>query len=155
MSAATVRLWSRLEVVVNGQVIAAGRRLTDAPHKISLASGIVHEQTVSIAAGSSAKLFDVDDDIADFDLLWIESDQTVVLQLVTDDDADVGEELGTVTLTGSGTAGTYGPPFFLVGDDSYANFTVDFAGGTLDVIERINAKNNGSSAAQVHLLALT
>lgn len=80
-----------------------------------------------------------------FKLLVLESDQEVVVEFVTDDGNDVGEEVYTVTLSA-------GIPLILGGDGSYANYTVNFAGGTLDVIEAIRAKNLGATDAVVRLL---
>ena len=74
------------------------------------------------------------------------------------DDADVGEVVSTKPLIGSGTAKTYGVPFILAGDDSYASdHTAGFeVVGTLDVIERITARNlSTTNTARVHLFGAT
>lgn len=120
------------------------------PIKVNAASDVKHVQTFSVAAAGTQELFDVADDIADFDFLMVISDKdSVVLQLVTDDDNSIGERAYTVQLAA-------GVPFILASKRSYANFTVDFAGGTLDNIERMNVKNlQATDAAKVTLLAFT
>lgn len=82
---------------------------------------------------------------ASFKLLVLESDQDVVVEFVTDDGGEVGEEVYTVTVSA-------GLPLILGSDQSYANHSVNFAGGTLDVIEAIRAKNLGATDANVRLL---
>lgn len=82
---------------------------------------------------------------ASFKFLVVESDQEVVVEFITDDGNDVGEEIFTVTVSP-------GLPLILGSDQSYANYVVNFGGGTLDVIETIRCKNLGAADAKVRLL---
>lgn len=82
---------------------------------------------------------------ASFSLLVLESDQEIVVEFVTDDGGEVGEEVYTVTVSP-------GIPLILGSDQGYADYTVNFADGTLDVIEAIRAKNLGATDANVRLL---
>lgn len=80
-----------------------------------------------------------------FKLCVLESDKEVIVEFVTDDGNEVGEEVYTVTLSP-------GIPLILGSNQSYANYTVNFAAGTLDTIEAIRAKNLGGTDAKVRLL---
>lgn len=152
---ATLNFYCYVQGVINEQNVEFGSLRT--PTVLTIGSNIRVINELSIAASSNSKIFDVDDDLSDFDLLWVASDRDLILQLVTDDDGDNGERAFTLPLIGSGTAGRYGFPFVLLADDSYANHTVDnFASGTLDVIERVDARNNdATNAAKVILFAAT
>lgn len=119
-------------------------------------TGRVFDQTFSIGTSTAVKVFDIDEDLGDFDFLCITCDFDLMLELVTDDDGNVGEEFCTMGLLGTGKANKHGIPFILARDDSYANATVAFAGGTLDLIETIRVKNlSGSQAATCRVFAVT
>ena len=149
----TLNLLQYASVRVDGRIYEVGS-LTK-PHGIDV-TGLVHEQIHTVGTETTVKIFDIDDDISDFDFLFIESDQDLILELVTDDDGDVGEEVFTVGLDGSGTAGKYGGAFVLCRDTSYANYTVNFGGGTLDNIETIRVRNlNDTTTAKVHIVAVS
>lgn len=142
--ASTVRLFQRAEVSLDGETLSLGGEFN--PLSITV-DGLLHDQRHSVAAAATAKILDIDEDIASFDFLWIQSDQDIIIELVTDDDGDIGERVGTVGLLADGA-------FVLTTDDSYANHTVAFAAGTLDVIETIRVKNVSSDTAHVRVVAL-
>jgi hypothetical protein len=151
---ASIYNYSYVLATVNGRKYEFGSLTT--PTTIAAAGDDVYELITSVAVSTSIKIFDVDEDLADFDFLLVAADWDLQLQVVVDDDGDVGEAAFTLPVEGSGTTGTWGPPVIFASDDSYANYTVDFAGGTLDVIERLNVKNNSATqAAQVVCLAFT
>jgi hypothetical protein len=101
-------------------------------------------------------LFTAGTELADFDILLLASDYDLMVELTTDYGNDVGDEPHTFGLLGSGTTGTWGPPLILTRDDSYANYTVNFGGGTLDVIDRVRVRNlSASQAAQCLIMAAT
>lgn len=88
-----------------------------------------------------------EDAVSDFDLLVIVSDYGgVIVEFTTDKGGEVGTEVFTVELVAN-------LPLVLGSDGSWANYTVDFAGGTLDVIDRIRVRNptGASSSANVRV----
>ena len=142
--AETIKLTSRYEVVVNGVIYSLG---SSEPVSISVA-GQNFQQRMACAQNTTVTLLDTTADLADFDFLFIVSDQDVYLELVTDDDASIGERSYTVLLAA-------GVPFVLGSDNSYANYTVNFGGGTIDVITTIRARNLGATTANISIAAWT
>ena len=140
----TLKITARYEVLVDGVLYALG---PTAPASLSVA-GQNFCQRVTVAQNTTVNLLDVTQDLADFDFLFVVSDQDVMLELVTDDDDGVGEEAYTVELKA-------GIPFLLASDTSYANYTVNFGGGTLDVITTVRARNLGATTANVSIHAWT
>ena len=118
------------------------------PVSVTASTGIVHDQSFSLATATTVKIFDIDEDLADFDVLVIVSDTNVYLETVVDDDADVGEVASTIPITAN-------VPFILGRDDAYANYTVNFAGGTLDVIETLRIRNVSGGTAIINIFAAT
>ena len=114
-------------------------------------TGEVENKTFDIATSATVKVFDIDESpLGDFNVLAIEVDNDAIVEFVTDDDADVGEEVFTIGLKGGGV------PLVIGRDESYANYTVNFGGGTLDVIETVRIKNlSGSNAVKAHVLIIT
>lgn len=144
-----VRIWSYIEVDdAFGVTHKLGDPPADTPRQFSI-DGDVHDKTYSVANGSTQKLYDVDDDIGDFDVLAIVSTQNLLLQIVIDDDGDNGESYQVHTLRAY-------IPFLLGTDDGLASDgSVDLFDGTADLVERINCKNSSGSAADVRILAGT
>lgn len=150
----TARVWQRVEIEIDGNTFGIGSR--EVPQTITIGDDESFVKTFNVAASGTTEIFDVDNDMSEFDILAVRCDRNLILELVTDDDGDVGEEDFTVGLLGTGTDDDFGPLFILTRDDSYANYTVAFAGGTLDVIERLTVKNlDSSNAAKVQILAAT
>jgi len=151
---ATVNCYNYIIATVNGKRYEFGS-LTE-PQAITAAGNDVYELVTTVATSTAIEIFDVADDLADFDFLIVACDQDLMLEMVVDDNAGVGEEEFTVKLTGSGTTGEWGVPFILSSDVSYANYTQAFAAGTLDKIERLTVKNlSAVTTAQVLCLAFT
>lgn len=112
--------------------------------------GRVSDEDFSVAASTTVTLYDATvDSVSAFDFLWIESDEDVVLEFITDQNNGVGKEVYTVTLIGGGE------PFLLGSNVSYANYTTNFAGGTLDVIDKILCRNLGTDTATVRRVVVT
>lgn len=143
--ALSVKYVSYFEVAANGVVIRGGSL---SPVSISAGSDLIHDQTVTLATATTTTLFNDTEDIADFDFLFIVSTQDVYLELTTDLDNSVGDELYTLPLTAN-------VPFVLARDDSYANYTANFGGGTLDTIERIRCRNISGSTATIRTVAIS
>lgn len=147
---ANVYLYSYLVGNINGERYEAGSLTIPVGKTVTLAYEIIK----SVAPTTTVELFDATEDLSAFQLLWIASDFDLMLELSTDTNATYGERDATVELVGSGTALTYGTPFILAGDASYANYTVNFAAGTVDVIDRIRARNlSSTNTAKVRILA--
>lgn len=119
-------------------------------------TGEVKPIVVDVATETTVKLLDVSvDHMTAFSYVMIAADQDVMIELVTDDGNEVGERVYTIKIEGSGTAGTYGPAFELHSNVSYANYTVNFAAGTLDTIETIRVRNlSTTTAAKVRMIAV-
>lgn len=148
----TLSLYSFMSVKLDGRPIEAGS--LQIPATLQIES--VHDQVVSVGTSTTVDIFDVADDLADFDFLWVQTDFDLMLELVTDSNASIGRMPYTVGLKGSGVANQYGPPFLLARDDSYANYTITFGGGTLDLIERITVRNlSATQAARCLVIAAT
>lgn len=151
---ASIHVFRYVIATVNGRTYKFGS-LAEPIATITAGSNLAHEVIRSVAQNITATLYDATTDIADFDYMLCASDQDVLLELTTDQNNGVGDEPYTVPLSGSGTANEYGLPFDLGRDDSYANYTVNFGGGTLDVIDRVRVRNLGSTTANVVCLAFT
>lgn len=101
---------------------------------------------IDIAPETTVTLFDVATGRLDqFDFAWIQTDFDVMLELITDDGNDIGQEEATLELKGTGTANKLGPALILGSDASYAGYTTNFGAGTLDKIEKILARNLSES----------
>lgn len=86
--------------------------------------------------------------ISDFDTMCLISDGNLDIELTTNE-GDSNEELYTLRLVD-------GLPLFLGADDSYYNHSAsDAYGGTLDVIDKIRAKEPDGSAKRLHILLIT
>ena len=142
---ATLDLYQFFTVTINGIPYTMGSMA--APDQITLGDETVFWERRSIAASATwdAWATGTEEPLTDFDFLCCESNGSdVVIELTTDKGAEVGTEVYTYQLTAD-------VPFILTSDDSYANYTVDFAGGTLDVIDQIRIKNLNASARIVTL----
>ena len=106
------------------------------------------DKTVDVAASTTVTLFTAGTELADFDFLAITVDGDVMLELSTDINNGVGDENFTVQVTED-------CPFILGSDTSYANYTVNFGAGALDLIERIRCRNLGTSTVRVRILLYT
>ena len=111
-------------------------------------------KVVTVGTTTTKKVFDsTEDDIADFDFLWMACDRDLYVELTTDQGNQVGDELYTFLLKGSGTANKYGVPFILDDDNSYAAYGSNFSAGTLDVVDRIRVRNLSTTNAAQLLIA--
>lgn len=150
---AKVHLQQFLSIQVNGQVTQLGGLVTPTTLDVT---GLVYDKKVLCALNTTKKLFDVTTDLADFNVLAFETDYDVIIELVTDDDNSVGERSYTFELKGSGIEGVMGPAIIFTSDSSYANYTVNFAGGTLDVIQTARCRKiSGAATATVRCVAIT
>ncbi len=147
--ATTLRFWRYFQLQVNGVTHKGGHLST--PVTVSL-DGDVFDVTNTIAATTTwdAWTSGAEQSVTDFDFLYIESElDDVLVELTIDNAGDVGDEIITIQLKKD-------IPLILGSDTGYANYTADFAGGTLDVIDRIRIRNPSSaSTAAVRVLLAT
>lgn len=144
---ATVKLTTYYEVTVDSIVYRLGS-LTS-PVSVTVGTGESDIRRDVVAQNTTKTLVDVTaGPLTDFDFLAIKSDQDVILEMVTDDDGSTGERAYTVKLLA-------GNLFVLTSDVSYANYTVNFGGGTLDKITTVRVRNLGSTSANVESHAWT
>lgn len=139
---AEIRIIHRVEVDDGTRVYSLGD-LT--PVSVSI-TGLPFCQGYSIATATTTKVFDIDEDLASFKCLWILSTQDVFMELVVDDDNDVGEVSSAHKLRAN-VIHTVGH------DDAKANYTVNFAAGSDDNIETVRIRNESGSTATVVVLA--
>jgi hypothetical protein len=111
--------------------------------------GEVHETVVNVGTETTTKVFDITTStLSSFDVLWIESDKDVYVEFVVDDGNNVGEEVWAQKLR-AGTA--IAMPY----DDAKANYTVNFAGGSDDVVETVRVRNESTTdTASVRLIVI-
>lgn len=146
---ATLRFWRGFHVEVDG----VARRGGDIAQPVSITiAGAVKDDVKVIGTTTTwdAWASGAEEPLSDFDFLWIESElDGVQVELTIDKGAEVGREVLTITLKKD-------VPLVLADDAGFANYTVDFAGGTLDVIDQIRIRNpDGTNTANVRLFMAT
>ena len=110
-------------------------------------------QTFAVGTSSTVKVFDSTLQF-EFKFLWLQADYDLHVEFVTDDDASIGEVAATKFLAGTGKDGVLGRPMVIPDDTSYANYTVNFGGGTIDKIDTIRVRNlSTTDAAQCFVFA--
>jgi hypothetical protein len=148
---ATLKLTVHATIAVDGEEHEIGSLTTPEQVTIGTAgSEILIDQIHEVAAsGGTKEIFDVADDLADFEFLIIISTQDVLLQIVVSDSGSPTEQFLVLTLKAD-------VPFILGADEAQAgSVTVDNFNGTADTVDRINVKNNAASAAKVRVLAVS
>jgi len=148
---ATLRVFEAYELSVDGEEIKGGSR--SAPVEITV-DGKRKEWYGAVPATSSVTVFDgrtasSTDPISDFDFLFIEADQTVILELTVDKGGEVATKVSAVEVLAN-------RPRMLLGNGAYTNFTTDVSSGTRDVIDFIRVRNSTSTAsANVRVMLIT
>jgi len=145
---AVLKVWQRFEIIdLLGRKHEGGSSVE--PETV-IVDGTVKDEVKTIGAAATWDFWvtGAEEPLTDFDLLFIESDlDGVMVELTTDKGAEVGTVVSTVELKA-------GKPLILNSDGSWANYTVDFAAGTLDVIDQIRIHNPAGSA-NVHAVLVT
>lgn len=93
---------------------------------------------------------------SDFDLLLLASDYDLDVEL-TSGFGTAKVRYANVELLGSGTTGTWGPPFVLYSDDTMdSDYTSAWGAGAADTFDVIKVKNQSSTqAAQMLVMIFT
>jgi hypothetical protein len=131
-----------------GKVHDLGLDVEDAATTVAGTKESIHDRTNSINTGDVKKIFDVTEDLANFDALAIISDQTVEIEFVVAD----GSKQVVFILTILANL-----PFILGSDNSRdsdhaENWATD---GTADTIDKITVKNSSGATALVRIFLLT
>lgn len=144
---ATIDVYVRFETTIDGVPVSGGSR--GSPDEIAV-SGFQFDATKQLTNGTTWDVWTAgaDEPVTDFDFLYISSDQTVQLEMT----CDVGNQVGTEVFVVPVSAGI---PYIMAADDSIANYTADFGGGTADVIDQIRVKNASGSTATVRVVLIT
>lgn len=145
---ATLNVWKGYELTVDGEQIVGGSR--SAPVQITV-DGKRAELYRSLATSTTWTVWDGTDaqePLANFDYLFIESDQNVLLELTVDKGGEVGIVVFALEIQAN-------RPFDLMADDAMALYTANFATGTEDVIDRIRIRNVSGSTASVRVMLIT
>lgn len=108
-----------------------------------------YENVVTLAQNAIGTLWDYQHGLTDFTFCRIETDVgtaalPVMLELTTDLAAAVQVGYSTVALRS-------GFPYVLFSSKSYANYTANFAGGTMETIQRFRVKNLNATSANVRI----
>jgi hypothetical protein len=152
--AATLNFFQYISAWINNQLKRFGS--LELPYSYGSLTGLIHDQVLQVAPVTQVVLFDSTQDLGDFDLLCVETDLDVMIEIVIDQNNTFGTRHMQIKLPGSGVAGKYGPPLTIPSNIAYANSTIAFAAGTLDVIDKINSKNlSATLTANVHVFAVT
>jgi hypothetical protein len=144
----TLNVYQALDVTVDGVQLLRGSR--SAPTAITV-DGRRKEWNRSLATATTATVWDGTDTsepLADFDALYIKSDQILLVEFT----CDKGAEVGTVVFARKLLASE---PMLILHDDAMALYTANFATGTADVIDRIRVRNESGSTAIVDVLLIT
>ena len=140
---ATINLRQQADVIVTsgGEVKQLGSVLTGD----SITVTDVRDDTITVDATTTWDTWTSSDTINALAFLWVECASAVWIELTTDKDNDVGassNEFYTIKTKA-------GVPFVLTSNISFADYTVDFAGGTADVIDQIRIRNDTAGALVV------
>lgn len=144
--ALTINIWSRFEVVdANGVVYSGGRLSTEKPRTITTSTSDIHDQTHTVASSGIVKLFDIADDLADFEFLYVEATQDGLLQLVNKTAANFFTFQTIANI-----------PTMIAGDSSLdSTGSVGAFDGVSDDLERIYWKNTSSASGTARVVAVT
>lgn len=113
-----------------------------------------HEQEGEVAPAASVKFYDAAEDIAAiWSVLRLESAkhldgtaaQDLIIELTVDIDNSIGKELATLPLKA-------GSVLLLTSPQAFAAYVENFAGGTLDKIERVRVYNPGGTKGYAKIL---
>lgn len=145
---ATLNVYQAFDVTVDGATISRPSR--SAPTVITVA-GLKKEWKRSLATSTTALVWDgtdTNEPLADFDFMYLKSDQDLLVEFT----CDKGAEVGTVVFARKVLANE---PLMLLHDDAMALYTANFATGTADVIDRIRVRNVSGSTAVVDVVLIT
>ena len=111
--------------------------------------GVLDRRVYEIAAATTKLVWDsaaTGQSATTFSFVWIRANaEDVFVQLVTDANGGVGDEYYTIELKKN-------LAFILGSNASYANYTADFGGGTIDTIDEIWVRNTGGETVTIEVV---
>lgn len=117
------------------------------------ADGDMYAVEYVVAAATAKTVYNGATDLfATISWLWVRSEFDAVVELVYDTANTYGTRYQTYYIEGSGVSGEYGPPLVLPNTYAYANFTTNFAAGTLckpDILRIKNIDTTNTSRVEV------
>lgn len=131
----TLNVWASAGARIDGRGFPLGDH--SVPAAISV-TGNVHERREAIANSANAVMYN--DELGDFEFLWIESDMNTRVLL-----ADTAGNSLSVPLRGTGTSGKMGLPLLLGGDNTADSNTS---------INTVTVFNESGSTARVRCVAV-
>lgn len=143
----TLYVWQAYELEVDGVKTVGGSRA--APASITV-DGKRKEWYRSLATSTTAVVWDgtnADEPIGNFDFIYVQSDQALILELTV----DKGNEVGTQKIAFQVQAGL---PFQLLSDDAYAAYS-SISSNTEDVIDLVTVRNISGQTANVRVELIT
>jgi hypothetical protein len=142
---ATVDITQHFESALGGHVFTGGSITVS--QSITL-DGDAHIQRHTIATATTKKVFDIADDLADFDFLYLKSDKTVEAEFVVADGGNV--VVFVLPLVAN-------IPLMLGSDASRDSAHTEDWGvdGTADTIDKITISNASGATANVDVAAIT
>ena len=144
-----VQFINSIKTKVQGRRVEYGD-VTD-PYFLAI-SGDITERRVTVAAEETAVLFDgaqTDTAFATASFVWVRSDRDCVLELTYDTANTYGTVIQTQYVKGTDETGIMGPAVCLPDARAYANYTVDFAAGTLVYVDKIQVKNTDTADSAI------
>lgn len=145
---ATLRILNYFETIINGRTVDGGSR---SDYQEMAISEPHFDKTFSIPVNTTIDAWGfsgVDESVSDFDYCFILSNKSGLYAEFT---VDKGGEVGTVPFTLGLVANI---PLPLPTKLAFANYTADFAGGTVDQIDRIRLHNPAGNSAGTALVRL-
>ena len=145
---ATISLYQYFETTIDGKKILGGSR--GAPSSITAATGDYLDLTHTVATATTWDVWTSGaEEMNDFDFLWVKSDIAgTYLELVCDEDATNGTTQFAIALAA-------GVPVTLARDDAMSNYTINFGGGTADVIDTVRVRNDTGGNAIMRAVLIT
>lgn len=145
-----LKVWQRFEIIdILGEKHQAGKSVEP---KTLIVTGTVKDELKAIGTTTTWDfwLTGSEEPLTDWELLYVETDlDGVLVELTTDQDGGVGKVVYTLEVKKDF-------PLLIVNDGSHANYTADFATGTLDVIDQIRIRNpSGATTANVRAVLVT
>jgi hypothetical protein len=140
---ATLSLWSKFDLSLNGRRYSSGS-LTTAANTFTITEAKEYEFTLADATAINAWRAD-DDTMTSFDFLYLVADTDILIEICIDYEDDVGDEAISITRDAD-------TPLVLAGNVGQADYTIGTpASGTGDVIDRIRIRNDSGGASQVYM----
>lgn len=141
---ATLNALNFFEVVTGGRVISGGSR---SGYKQFTVGVPLFDETKTLSTGTTwdAWGFSTEEPLSAFQYAFILSDLSgVMIELTTDKAGTYGTQVFTLGLIAN-------VPQTLCSNVSYANYSADFGGGTLSVINRLRINNPSALAASANV----